>query len=104
MPDPRVPGDDISRWHAAIAPELRAAFEEVLAGPRFTMGQISRHLKRNSPLTAAGAYASLPWRSEPIPVAESLPDRLLSLPMFAELTDEEIDRVGAAITEFYGTA
>ncbi len=55
-------------------------------------------------VTQAGAYASLPWRSEPTPIAQTLPDRLLSLPMFAELTDEEIDRVGAAITEFYGTA
>ncbi len=54
-------------------------------------------------VTQAGAYASLPWRSQPIPVAETLPDLLLSLPMFAELTDEEIERVGAAITEFYGT-
>src|SRR5258708_21275364 len=33
-----VPDDDISRWHTAIAPQLRAAFEEVLAGPRFTLG------------------------------------------------------------------
>jgi dTDP-4-amino-4,6-dideoxygalactose transaminase len=29
---------------------------------------------------------------------------LLSLPMFAELTGDEIDRVGAAVTEFYGAA
>jgi len=52
----------------------------------------------------AGAYATQPWRAGPIPVAHDLPDRLLSLPMFAELTDAEIDRVGAAIGEFYGTA
>src|SRR5260221_12507791 len=34
----QVPNDDISRWHTAIAPQLRAAFEEELAGPRFTLG------------------------------------------------------------------
>ncbi len=50
-----------------------------------------------------GAYASLPWRAGPLPVAETLPGRLLSLPMFAELTEAEIDRVGAAVREFYGT-
>ncbi|HUZ52407.1 MAG TPA: DegT/DnrJ/EryC1/StrS family aminotransferase [Streptosporangiaceae bacterium] len=55
-------------------------------------------------VTQAGAYATLPWRSGPIPVAQALPDQLLSLPMFAELTDDEIDRVGAAAGEFYGTA
>ena len=54
-------------------------------------------------VTQAGAYATLPWRTDPIPVARGLPDRLLSLPMFAELTDGEIDRVGAATGEFYGT-
>ena len=53
-------------------------------------------------VTQAGAYASLPWRAGPIPVAETLPDRLLSLPMFAELTDEEIERVGAVIASSTG--
>jgi dTDP-4-amino-4,6-dideoxygalactose transaminase len=38
VPDRPVPDDDVSRWHAAIAPQLRAAFEDVLAGPRFTLG------------------------------------------------------------------
>jgi dTDP-4-amino-4,6-dideoxygalactose transaminase len=55
-------------------------------------------------VTQAGAYASLPWRSLPIPVAESLPGRLLCLPMFAELTSDEVDRVGTAVNEFYGAA
>jgi dTDP-4-amino-4,6-dideoxygalactose transaminase len=55
-------------------------------------------------VTQAGAYATLPWRAGPIPVAQDLPDQLLSLPMFAELTDGEVDRVGAAVGEFYGTS
>jgi dTDP-4-amino-4,6-dideoxygalactose transaminase len=55
-------------------------------------------------VTQAGAYATLPWRAGPIPVAQALPDQLLSLPMFAELADGEIERVGAAVGEFYGTA
>ncbi len=50
-----------------------------------------------------GAYATNPWRAaDPLDVARSLVPRLLCLPMFAELTDAEIDRVGRAIRAFYG--
>ena len=50
-----------------------------------------------------GAYAGNPWRAaDPLDVARSLVPRLLCLPMFAELTDEEIDRVGQAIRDFFG--
>jgi dTDP-4-amino-4,6-dideoxygalactose transaminase len=35
---PVVPVETITRWHAAIANELRAAFEAVLPGERFTLG------------------------------------------------------------------
>ena len=33
-----IPVEDVTRWHASIADELRAAFEAVLPGPRFTLG------------------------------------------------------------------
>ena len=49
-----------------------------------------------------GAYLDHGSRSVSIEVARSLVPRLLCLPMFAELTDDEIDRVGAAIRSFYG--
>lgn len=50
-----------------------------------------------------GAYAANPWRAaDDMRVARSRVPRLLCLPMFAELTDAEIDRVGLAIREFYG--
>jgi dTDP-4-amino-4,6-dideoxygalactose transaminase len=50
-----------------------------------------------------GAYATNPWRAaDDLAVARSLVPQLLCLPMFAELTDEEVDRVGSAIRAFYG--
>jgi dTDP-4-amino-4,6-dideoxygalactose transaminase len=50
-----------------------------------------------------GAYATNPWRAaDSLDVARSLVPRLLCLPMFAELSDEEIDRVGQAIRDFFG--
>lgn len=52
-----------------------------------------------------GAYVTQPWRAvDDLPVARSLVPRLLCLPMFAELTDAEIDRVGRAVRDFYGVA
>ena len=49
-----------------------------------------------------GAYATNPWRAaDELDVARSLVPRLLCLPMFAELTEAEVDRVGAAVREFY---
>ncbi|MGD0686182.1 MAG: DegT/DnrJ/EryC1/StrS family aminotransferase, partial [Streptosporangiaceae bacterium] len=38
----RIPSETVERWHHGIAAELRTAFEEVLAGPRFTMGPVLR--------------------------------------------------------------
>ena len=50
-----------------------------------------------------GAYRANPWRgSDDLAVARSLVPRVLCLPMFAELTDEEVERVGSAVREFYG--
>ncbi len=49
-----------------------------------------------------GAYATHPWRAaDGLEVARSLVPRLLCLPMFAELTDAEVDRVGRAVRDFY---
>ncbi len=49
-----------------------------------------------------GAYQEQPWRAaDDMAVARSLYGRVLCLPMFAELTDGEVDRVAAAINDFY---
>ena len=49
-----------------------------------------------------GAYQTNPWRAaDDMSVARSLVPKVLCLPMFAELTDDEVDRVGVAIVDFY---
>ena len=48
------------------------------------------------------AYRDQPIRCGSIPVARSLVDQLLCLPMFPELRDDEIDRVAATIQDFFG--
>ncbi|HEX6933415.1 MAG TPA: DegT/DnrJ/EryC1/StrS family aminotransferase [Streptosporangiaceae bacterium] len=97
-----LPPDDVTGRHAYYMYTVLAPERDALANHLDKRG-IGSMVIYPRLVTQAGAYASLPWRSGPIPVAETLPGRLLSLPMFAELTDDEIDRVGAAITEFYGT-
>jgi dTDP-4-amino-4,6-dideoxygalactose transaminase len=39
------------------------------------------------------------WRDIPLPVAESVAQQCLSLPIFPELTDEEIERIAAVIRD-----
>ena len=50
------------------------------------------------PIHLQPAYASLGYKLGDLPVTESLADRVLSLPMFPELSDEQIDRVVEAVT------
>ena len=97
------PPDDVTGRHAYYMYTVLAPDREALA-KHLTKRGISAGVIYPRLITQYGAYATLPWRSGPLPVAQELPDRLLSLPMFAELTDDEIDRVGAAVGEFYGTA
>jgi dTDP-4-amino-4,6-dideoxygalactose transaminase len=97
-----LPADDATGRHAYYMYTVLAPERDALAA-HLTKRGIGTTVIYPRLVTQAGAYATLPWRAGPIAVAQGLPDRLLSLPMFAELTDAEIDRVGAATGEFYGT-
>lgn len=51
-------------------------------------------------------HEQAPWehfRSGPLPVTESLRGRILSLPCFPELTDAEVQQVGAALSTYGAT-
>jgi len=48
-----------------------------------------------------GAYRDQPLRCDSIPQARALVGQILSLPMFPELRDDEIERIAAAIRAFY---
>jgi len=53
------------------------------------------------PLHLTGAYSYLGYKKGDFPVAEKLADEILSLPMYAELTEEQIDYVCEKINDFY---
>ena len=98
-----LPAADVTGRHAYYMYTVLAPDRDELAA-HLTKRGIGNMVIYPRLVTQAGAYATLPWRAGPIPVAQALPDQLLSLPMFAELTDDEIERVGAVVGEFYGTA
>ncbi len=50
------------------------------------------------------AYHNQIFRCDPIPVARAIQDKIVSLPMFPELRDDEIERVAATIHDFYHTS
>jgi len=49
------------------------------------------------PLHLQQAYAYLGYRNGDFPVAESAAQRILSLPMFPEITDQQIDQVSETL-------
>jgi dTDP-4-amino-4,6-dideoxygalactose transaminase len=53
------------------------------------------------PLHLQKAYAHLGLSAGSLPVTERATGSILSLPMFPELTDDQVDRVGQAIRGFY---
>ena len=47
---------------------------------------------------------SFPIAPGGLPVSESLPERILCLPMHPYLTDEDMERIIGAVAEFHGGA
>jgi dTDP-4-amino-4,6-dideoxygalactose transaminase len=96
-PTPDVTGRHVYYMYTVRAPrreELRAYLDE---------RRIRTQLIYPTLVPDQGAYATEPWRAaDPLEVARSLVPEILCLPMFAELTDDEVDRVGMAIRAFYG--
>ena len=53
------------------------------------------------PVHLQPAYAALGHKAGDFPVAESQGARVLSLPMFAELTERQLKYVADALADFY---
>jgi dTDP-4-amino-4,6-dideoxygalactose transaminase len=97
----RPPAHDATGRHAYYMYTIQAPRREELVAYLAERG-IGTQLIYPKLVPDQGAYRDLTWRSGPLDVARSLVPTLLCLPMFAELTDAEVDRVGLAIRSFYG--
>jgi dTDP-4-amino-4,6-dideoxygalactose transaminase len=53
------------------------------------------------PLHLQKVYADCGWREGDFPVAEALSKRILPLPMYPELTDEQVDYVVGVVREYF---
>ena len=90
---PSFPADSESVWHLyVIECDNRDAIREKLSAAGVDTG-----LHYPVPLHLQKVYAWLGHRKGDFPVSEKLADRGLSLPMFAELTDEQVQAVAAAV-------
>lgn len=97
---PAVSADCLPVWHlyVVLVPE-RDHVQQVMKEAGVHTG-----LHYPVPLHLQEAYAHLGYKQGAFPVAESCATRLLSLPMFPELTDEQIDHVCASLIDAVNSA
>jgi dTDP-4-amino-4,6-dideoxygalactose transaminase len=96
-----LPAHDVTGRHSYYMYTVLAPRREELRGHLDARGIRSQIIYPRL-VPDQGAYATHPWRAaDQLEVARSLVPRLLCLPMFAELSDEEVERVGAAVAGFY---
>ncbi len=79
---------------------VRTARRDELAAALAEQG-ISSAIHYPTPIHLQPAYAKLGIAEGSLPVAERAAREILSLPMFPELTDEQVDRVVAAVRVFH---
>jgi dTDP-4-amino-4,6-dideoxygalactose transaminase len=94
---PRISADQEHVFHLFVVRcSRRDELQQFLAGKKIQTG-----IHYPVPLHLTGAYQALgaPGRGS-LPVAETLAAEILSLPMYAELSDEQITYIIAALLEF----
>jgi len=94
-----MPGAEHVYHLYVIRTERRDALREFLAARGIGTGM---HYPIPLPLTEA--YAGLGFRRGQFPVTERLAGEILSLPMFAEMTEAQVDEAAGAIREFFAGA
>jgi dTDP-4-amino-4,6-dideoxygalactose transaminase len=80
-------------WHQFV---IRYSHRDALRRELFKAG-ISTSMHYPTPLHLQPVYKSLRYKNGDFPVAERAGRECLSLPIFPELTDDEVDRVCSAI-------
>ncbi len=84
-------------WHLYV---IRTPMRDALLEHLQTLG-IGAGVHYPVPLHEQPAYAHLGYASADLPVTAAVARTCLSLPLFPEMTDEQQDRVVAAVTEFF---
>src|ERR1700730_11708773 len=96
---PRAAAYSESVWHLyVIQTDQRDALKEYLASCGIGVG-----IHYPIPIHLQPAYRDLGYRQGDFPVTESCARRILSLPMYAELTPDIVNRVAETTSEFSAT-
>jgi dTDP-4-amino-4,6-dideoxygalactose transaminase len=119
-------GRAYSRYSGKLAPLVKAGKVEVQSIPQHcasnfhlfyilvedldTRTRLIEHLKRHGihavfhyvPLHSSPVGETMGYRAGMLPVTEYCADRLIRLPLYAGLTDDEVDRVADTIEQFFG--
>jgi len=95
---PEIPDGDRHVFHLYVVrvPDGRRDALKAFLGER----GIGTGVHYPVPIHLQEAAAFLGYRKGDLPVTERLAGEILSLPMFAELTDAQVDTTAAAVTEF----
>ena len=100
IPELRLPVEADYAHHVyhlfVVRTEQRDALQQHLSAQRIGTG-----LHYPLPLHLQQAYADRGWRRGDLPVTERTADTLLSLPMFAEISEAQIERVADAVRSFF---
>lgn len=97
-----LPRHDVTGRHAYYMYTVLCAERDALAD-HLAQHSIGTQVIYPKLVPDQGAYQDHPWRAVgELTVAKSLPGRILNLPMWAELTEDEVERVCAAVLSFYG--
>ena len=95
---PRIDSNNVSIYHQyTIAAPKRDQLQAYLAEKG-----IGSAIFYPKPLHAQECFDYLGYSSGDFPVTEGLTEKVLSLPIFPELTDEQVQYVGRTICDFYG--
>ncbi len=95
---PAEPADAESVWHLYV---VRTSRRDALLDHLRTRG-IGALIHYPCPIHLQPAYAGAGWRAGQFPVAERVAREVISLPIYPEMSEEQIARVVSAVREFYG--
>lgn len=95
LPAPRPDVEPV--WHLYV---VRTSRRDALLKHLNEQG-IGALIHYPTPIHLQPAYAGQGWRKGQFPVAERLAGEILSLPIFPQMTEADVDRVAAAVRAFF---
>jgi dTDP-4-amino-4,6-dideoxygalactose transaminase len=101
LPDLTLPGEQPWAHHVYHLYVIRTARRDALQRHLLARG-IGTQVHYPVPAHRQDAYLDLGYAAGSLPQTERLVEEILSLPLYPELTDAQVEQVGTAVREFFG--